>query len=166
MDRRRAEPQIEVEALRRLALRGQVAGAANLAVAPRIGRRQLADGPVADQFADAIEIRIGVPLHADLRGKLVLFLHPVRADDAGLFHADRQRLLAIDVQIAIQGPIGDEGVRVIGRADDHGVEVFLLEALPPVDVGLGLGEIASSASGKRFSFTSQRATTFSSASES
>ena len=44
------------------------------------------------------------------------------------------------MQVAVQRPVGDEGVRVVGRADDHGVEVLLIEALPPVDVGLGLGE--------------------------
>jgi hypothetical protein len=28
------------------------------------------------------------------------------------------------VQAAVQGPIGDEGVGVVGRADDDRVEVF------------------------------------------
>ena len=51
MLRRRAQPEIEVETFRRLALGGQVAGAANLAVAPGVGRLQLADGAVADQLA-------------------------------------------------------------------------------------------------------------------
>ena len=137
---RRAEPEIEVQSLRRLTLCGQVAGAADLAVAPGIGRRQVADRAVEDQFAKAIEVLHRVPLHAHLGGQLVLLLQPVRADHAGLFHADRQGLLAVDVQIAVQGPVGDEGVGVVGRADDHGVEVFLLQALPPIDVGLGLGE--------------------------
>ncbi len=141
MVRRRAKPEIEVKSRGRLPLGGQVPGAANLPVAPGIRGRQAANRAVADQFANAVEIRIRVPLHADLRGQLVFLLQPVRADDAGFFHADRQRLLAVNVQIAIQGPIGDEGVRVVGSADDHGVQVFLLQALPPVDVGLGLGEM-------------------------
>ena len=34
-----------------------------------------------------------------------------------------------------------QGVGVVGRADDHRVEVLLVEQLAPVDVGLGLGEL-------------------------
>ena len=135
-----AEPQVEVEAGGRLALGGQVAGTANLAVAPGVGRRKVADRAVANQFADAVEVRVGVPLHADLRRQLALLLHPVGPDDASFFHGDGQRLLAVHVQIAVQGPVGDEGVGVVSRANDHRVQVLLLEAFPPVDVGLGLGE--------------------------
>ncbi len=141
MVRRGAEPEIEMEPGGRLPLGGQVAGATNLPVAPGIGGRNVADRAVANQFPRAVEILHGVPLHAHLRGEFVLLLQPIRADDAGFFHADRQWLLAIDVQVAIQSPIGDEGVRVIGRANDYRVEVFLFEALPPVDIGLGLGEM-------------------------
>jgi hypothetical protein len=81
-----------------------------------------------------------VPLHADLRGQLVLFLQPVRPHDARFLDADRQRFLHVHVQITIECPIGDERMRVVGRAADHGVEVFLVEAFPPIDVGLGLGK--------------------------
>jgi hypothetical protein len=49
-----------------------------------------------------------------------------------------ERLLAVDVLAAVQGPYVDEGVRVVGRGADDGVDVFLVEALAPVDVGLGL----------------------------
>ena len=93
---------------------------------------QLADGTVADQFADAVEVRIGMALHADLGGELVLFRQPVGAHHAGFLDGDGERLLAIDVQAAVQRPVGDEGVVVVGGADDHGVDVLLLEALPPV----------------------------------
>ena len=101
---------------------------------------RLADGPVADQFPQAVEVLHGVSLHADLRGKLVFPLQPVGPHDAGFLDANRQRLLHVDVQVAIERPVGNEGVGVVGRAAKHGVNVFLIEALPPVDVGLGVRE--------------------------
>jgi hypothetical protein len=44
------------------------------------------------------------------------------ADDAGLPDAVRQRLLAIDVLAELQRGERGEGVRVLGGADDDGVE--------------------------------------------
>ena len=45
------------------------------------------------------------------------------ADDARLPDVVRQRLLAVDVFAELQGRQGGKGVRVLGRADDHRVEV-------------------------------------------
>jgi hypothetical protein len=129
-----------MESGRRLAFGRQVAGAADLTIAPGAGRLELADDAVADQFAHAVEIRHRMPLHADLCGKLVFLLHPVGPHHACLFNRDGQRLLAVDVQVAVERPVGDKGMRVIGRADDNRVEVLLLQTLPPIDVSLGLRE--------------------------
>jgi hypothetical protein len=103
-------------------------------------------------------------LHADLRGELAFLRLPRRTHGARLVHRDGQRLLAVAVQVAFQRPVGDEGMRVVRRADDDGVEVFVIEALAPVDVGRGTGK-RFSASGKRASLMSHSATTFSSAME-
>ena len=37
-------------------------------------------------------------------------------------------------------PVGDEGVVVVRGADDHGLDVLLVQHLAPVPIGLGLGE--------------------------
>jgi len=42
--------------------------------------------------------------------------------------------------VSIERPIGDGGVRVIGGAADDGVDARMIEALPPVNVVLGLGK--------------------------
>jgi hypothetical protein len=77
------------------------------------GGLQLADGAVADQFADAVEVRVGVALHAHLGGELAFFGEPVGAHDAGFLHGDGEGFLAIDVQAAVERPVGDEGVVVV-----------------------------------------------------
>ena len=73
MLRRRAEPQVEVEALGRLALRGQVAGAANLAIAPGVGGRELADGAVAHELW---QLREGVTLADWMSARVEEHLEP------------------------------------------------------------------------------------------
>ena len=88
-----------------------------------------------------LKFSILVALGADLGGELVLVLEIVGADDAGLLDAVGQRLLAVDVLAAVHGPIGDEGVRVVGGAADHGVDVLLVEALAPIHVLLGPGKL-------------------------
>ncbi len=40
----------------------------------------------------------------------------------------------------MERPVGDEGVVVIGGADDDGVEVLLIKALSPIGGGDGAGE--------------------------
>jgi Icc-related predicted phosphoesterase len=44
------------------------------------------------------------------------------------------------VHVAIERPIRNEGVMMIGRADDHGLYVFLVEHAPPVGIRLRVGE--------------------------
>ena len=72
---------------------------------------------------------------------LVLVLEIVGADHAGLLHAVGERLFAVDMLAAVHRPVGDEGVRMIGGAADHRLDVLLVEALPPVHVLLGAGEL-------------------------
>src|ERR1035441_685867 len=125
----------------RIAFGGQIAGSANLAVAPGTNLFQFADGPVEDQLAHPVEIRGLMALRADLRGQLVFVLEPGGANDTGFLHAVDQRLFTIDVFAAVHRPVGDEGVRVIQGAADNGVNVLLLKTLAPVYVTSGLGEL-------------------------
>ena len=140
MEGRRAEPEVIMEAFRRCAFFREVAGLRNLAITPRVGGFQLADGPIADEFLHAVEIRLLMALHADLRGEFALFRLPRRTDSARLVHRDGQRLLAVAMQVTFQRPIGDESMRVVRRADDDGVEVFVIKAFAPVDVSRGTWE--------------------------
>jgi hypothetical protein len=64
-----AEPEVVVEALGWGAVADGVAVAADLAVAPGVGGFEFADGAVADEFFDAVEVGAGVALHADLGGE-------------------------------------------------------------------------------------------------
>ena len=112
----------------------------NLAVAPGAYLLQLADGPVADQLAHAVEVGELMALRAHLGGKLVFVLEPGRANDPGFLHTVDQGFFTIDVFAAVHRPVGDKGVRVIQRAADNGVNILLLQAFAPVRVTPGLGE--------------------------
>ena len=101
------------------------------------------DGAFVDEFPDVVEIGIKVALRTALGGQFVLFLHVGIADHASLFHAIGQRLFAVDVESPIHRPNGNEGVMMVRRADDHGVEVFLVQALTPILVLLGFWELLS-----------------------
>ena len=75
-------------------------------------------------------------LHADLRGELAFFREPVRTDRARFFDGNRERLLAIHVQVAVQRPVRHERVRVVRGAAHDAVEAFVIQRLTPVGVSL------------------------------
>ena len=81
-----------------------------------------------------------MPLRSNLRGKLVLLGEPLGTNHTGLLDGIGQWLFAIHVHVTVQSPIGDEGMRVIGRAADDGIDVFLFQAFAPVEVVLRSGE--------------------------
>src|ERR1043166_1049623 len=139
--RRRAEPQVVVQVLGRLAFGRQVPGPGKLAVAPGADLLELTNGAVADELAHAVEVLKGGALGADLRGQLVLVLEIIGADRASFLDAVGQRFLAIDVFAAVHRPIGHEGVRVIGRAAHDRFDVLLLQTLTPVHVVLRVREL-------------------------
>ena len=69
------------------------------------------------------------------------FSRAVAGQLAGLVDRLRERLLAVDVQPALEGAHGDRGVHVVGRRDVDRVEVLLLvEQLAPVLVDLDVRE--------------------------
>jgi hypothetical protein len=81
-----------------------------------------------------------VALGADLGGQLVFVLEPSRANHARFLDAVGQGFLTIDVFAAVHGPVGGEGVRMVGRAAEHGIYVLLLKAFAPIHILRGLGE--------------------------
>ncbi|MCX6606873.1 MAG: hypothetical protein NTV52_25275 [Acidobacteria bacterium] len=123
-----------------LALGDGVAGAGELAGVPAVDGFEVADGAVEDEFAEAFEVGVGVALGAVLGGDLRFVFEVVGADGADLFDGDAEGFFAEDVFAAVDGPVGDEGVVVVGGADYDGVNVLLIEALAPVVVGFGFGE--------------------------
>ena len=104
-------------------------------------RVDVADGPIPDPFAERANRIERVALVAQLRHDLVLLgrLH----QGADLADGVGQGLLAVDVLAPLDGRHRRHGVGVVGRADDHRVDllVHLVEHLAEVLVHLGVREL-------------------------
>ena len=125
------EPEVPVEALRRLL--GRRGGMRGVGVVPAA---DLADAPAAT-VADVLRhvaARHRAPLGAELHHAAVAArgLHC----PAALDHCHRERLLAVDVLARLARVDGVERVPVVGRADDHSVNVLPVEELAVVVVCL------------------------------
>src|SRR5207245_2405886 len=55
-----------------------------------------------------------------------------------------QRLFAVDVLAAIHRPIGDKGMGVIQAAADDGLDIFLIQALAPIEIVFGIRKFPGS----------------------
>jgi len=96
------------------------------------------------QFDDPPIVVAGVDLSADLRCHFRL---PCRfGNQAGLVDRVRQGLLAVTMLAHPHGHDARQGVRVVRRADDHGVDLTLdlLQHLAEIEKGLGPGELPAS----------------------
>ncbi len=92
------------------------------------------DNAGLNQFHHPSIIVARVDLRAHLRGDAGLARG--LGDDARLMHIAGQRFLAIDVLAHLQRGQGREGVGVLRRADDHGVQILgLVVELPEILVG-------------------------------
>ena len=90
---------------------------------------------VDDLLLRVDQVRRALALRADLHHALVL---AGRGEHRLAFeHVDADRLLQIDVGAGLDGGDGVQRVPVVGRADEHDVEVLLLEHLAVVGVGRG-----------------------------
>ncbi len=103
------------------ALGFEIPVARELAVAPSDGGLQVADRAVADHFLDPRIVVLRVHLGADLAGEFAFFAEPIFAEHAGFFDTDGAGFFAIDVEVTVERPIGNEGVVVVGGADHHGI---------------------------------------------
>ncbi len=140
----RTKPQVPVQAGRDFLLLVQPRQLAQGGVVRRaaaVDRVDVADGPVPDPLAERADSIERVALVAQLRHDLVLLgrLHqgPDLGDGVG------QRLLTVDVLASLDGRHRNHGVGVVGRPDDHRVDllVHLVEHLAVVLVHLGVREL-------------------------
>jgi hypothetical protein len=92
------------------------------------------------KFPDAIVVWLGLTMGTDLGRNLSLFLEPVAPYLANLIYRDSERLFAVDVKIAIEGPVGDKGMAMVGRADDNCLNVLVVDAFSPIDIRLRPGK--------------------------
>ena len=108
------------------------------AIGPDVDLLDQAQVPAADDLGTAAEARIGRPLVAHLGAHLLLT--GGLAHQPGLIDRVGQRLLAVHVLAHPHGRHGRDGVRVVGRRDDHGIQprAQLVEQLAEVVVLLGL----------------------------
>src|SRR5262249_8986938 len=118
--RGRPQPAVPVQAGLFLLLRqvARLAGAADVDV----DRLDLADAAAAHQLAGGAELVAGALLAAGLEDAVVL---AGRLDHgAGLADGQRQRLLAVDVLAGLARLDSRDGVPVVRRGDDDGVDVL------------------------------------------
>ena len=135
---RGAKPQVPVQACGRIARCGEMPVATQLAVAPCGGRFEFADRTVDNHFLHPRIVVLRVHLGAALGGEFAFFRQPVGAQRARFLHTQGQRFFAIHAQVPVECPVGNECMVVVGGADHHGVESLVVEALAPINVGLGL----------------------------
>jgi hypothetical protein len=79
-------------------------------------------------------------LHSHLGGQLVFLLQVGLTNRPGLINSNGERLLHVDVEITVQGPVGNIGMGMIGGAAEDGIQVRMVKALAPIFVDLGLGK--------------------------
>ena len=122
----RAQPEVPVEARRRGGV-GQLAdpGGGHVVGQAGPGHGHLADRARLHQLGElGVKLR-RPPLRAHLHHPVVA---PRRLDHpTALADGERERLLGIDVLARIAGHDRLEGVPVVGRGDDHGIDVLLVE---------------------------------------
>ena len=143
----RAEPEVPVQLLGHgvllLEARQLVDGAVGApeGVAGGVHLGDLPDRPVPDPLAQRADPPRRVPLVAELRDHLGLA--GGLADLANLVDRVGQGLLAVDVFAAFQCGHAGHRVRVVRRADHHGVDVLVhrVEHLAEIFESLGLGEL-------------------------
>lgn len=144
MVRRGADPLFIMELSRGIALGVWVTGTGEFAGIPAMDTDEVADGAVEYELAEAFKVGIGMALSAVLGGELGFLTEIVGADGTNLFDRDAERLFAEDVHAAVEGPVGDEGMVMIGGADDDGFDILLVENAAPIPVKFCLGEDLSS----------------------
>ena len=106
-----------------------------------------ADRAGLNQLDDAAVVVGGVDLRAHLRGTFCR--GGSLGNHARFVNRVRERLFAVDVLAGFEGAHSGEGVRVVGGADDDGVERFIVEKFAEVVkfgrlavLGGGAGEVA------------------------
>ena len=105
----------------------------------------LADDSAPHELAQASITVVAMPLVAHLRGDLVLVRH--FAELAGLGDVVAERFLAVDALAQLHGDHRRGGMMVVGRGDEHGVDLLvqLVEHAAVIVEGLDLAVAALAA---------------------
>ena len=130
--RRGAVEHFPVEIGRRIAVRRAAEAGHEVAEVVRLDRDDLSELAVADELPGTFEVGPGAVLGADLDNALVLlggFDHP-----AALLDEEAEGFLDVDVLAGGAGEHGHQPVPMVGRGDDDGVDVFVVEHLAEVGV--------------------------------
>src|SRR5204863_9538072 len=111
--------------------------------------RDVTDGAGADYFDGGAQVGVGRSLITHLRGDLVLggdFAHESRLGDIV-----RERFLGVAVLADAHGQYAGVCMLMVGRADDHGLDVLLLVKHDAIVVVLrSPGKLLESGSGPAF----------------
>jgi hypothetical protein len=97
---------------------------------------QLADLALADELEGAGVVRARALLAAHLHHPVVLASRPHHGPPLG--HGQGQRLLDVDVLAGAAGHHRHQRVPVVGRGDDHRVDVLVVEQVAEIPVRRGL----------------------------
>ena len=100
---------------------------AAIAIVARLALQDLADLPLSDHLIGHPPARIGGRLHAHC--KHLPRLLACLGDATGLVDRVRHRFFAVNVLAGLHGVNRHLGVPVIGRRDQHDVDVFVIEDL-------------------------------------
>ena len=130
--RRRTEPHVVIQLGRRRSV-GRIAETRrDVPKVARLDRYQFPNPAGANQLAGPLIMGPGTLLRADLDHSLV---SPRRRNHPAPFaHEQRQRLFHIHVFSRRAGQHRHQCMPVVGRRDDHGIDIFVLEQLSEVAV--------------------------------
>src|SRR5262245_48459725 len=116
-----SEPKVPVKALgHRRPVCGRVMAAVGV-VDPHVHFVDFADGVTLDQFDDAPVVAASVNLRADLCYALERAGH--LGDSPRFGYRTGERFLAVKVAATLEHGHGRDGVSVVGRGDDNGIQI-------------------------------------------
>ena len=109
------------------------------AIKPDVRFAHLANGAAPDQFNGATQPIFGAALVAHLGDDLVL--ERGQAHDSRFVHRAREGLFTIDVFAALHGRHRGDGMSVVGRGHQHGIDLLVHLVEHPAEIleRLGLG---------------------------
>jgi hypothetical protein len=101
------------------------AGSSHVAAVAGLGPEQPAEVALLHDLLRALPLGLRAGLGAE--GDAAVVLLRVIEDLERLLEVQRHRLLHVDMEAGLQGVTGEVGVGVVGRRDDEGVELCLLD---------------------------------------
>ena len=118
----------------------QVAGTRQSTVSPSANCFKLSHCTIKNEFANPIEVWIFVPLRSVLSCNLILVLEIICPDNTDFFYANSERFFTIYMIAAINRPVCYKGVCMVCCTYNHGINVFLVDAFSPINIGFSIRE--------------------------